>query len=195
MTTMLEEQTTAVTQRWSVDRAASSIDFAVKGFWGLLTVRGRFDRFDGYYEVGPNGMEIELTIQADSLETRNVLRDTHLRSEDFFNVALHPSVRFRSTRVEAAGDGVLRVEGTLQAAGAIVPLELDASVREVGSELEIEAMTTVDQRLFGMSSGLLGMVRSPARLHVTARLRPPASSTEAHVGGAARSSREAPRVG
>jgi polyisoprenoid-binding protein YceI len=171
MTTMLEEQTTAVTQRWSVDRAASSIDFAVKTFWGLLTVRGRFDRFDGYYEVGRDGTEIELTIQADSLETSNALRDTHLRSEDFFNIVLHPSVRFRSTRVEEADDGMLRVAGTLQAAGTTVPVELDATVQEVGADLEIEATTTVDQRQFGMSSGNLGMVRSPATLHVKARLR------------------------
>jgi polyisoprenoid-binding protein YceI len=171
MTTMLTEQTTAATQRWSVDRAASSVDFAVKTFWGLLTVRGRFDRFDGYYEAGPDGNEIELTIEADSLDTSHVLRDTHLRSEDFFNIVLHPHVRFRSTRVEDAGDGLLRVTGTLEAAGITVPVELDATVQEADGDLEIEATTTVDQRQFGMSSGHLGMIRPPATLHVKARLR------------------------
>ena len=65
---------------------------------------------------------------------------------------------------------MLHVQGGLQAAGVVVPLEFDAAVRQVGDELEIEAETTVDPRRFGMSSGHLGMIRPPARLHVTARL-------------------------
>jgi len=40
----------------------------------------------------------------------------------------------------------------------------------VGSGLEIEASTTVDQSQLGMSSGRLGMIRPPATLHVKARL-------------------------
>jgi len=65
---------------------------------------------------------------------------------------------------------MLRVEGTLEAAGVTVPLELDATVRELGEGLEVEARTSVDPRLFGMSSGHAGMIRPPARLHVKARL-------------------------
>ena len=71
----------------------------MKTFWGLLTVRGHFDRFSGSYEVGPDGATIELTIDADSLDTGNANRDKHLRSTDFFRVAEHPQVRFTSTRV------------------------------------------------------------------------------------------------
>ena len=49
------EQTATRTKRWSLDDDGSSVDFAVKTFWGLVTVRGRFGRFDGSYEVGPDG--------------------------------------------------------------------------------------------------------------------------------------------
>ena len=62
MTTTLIEQRAAAPTRWSVDDAESFVEFAVKTFWGLTTVRGRFDRFDGTYEVGPGGTKIELTI-------------------------------------------------------------------------------------------------------------------------------------
>jgi polyisoprenoid-binding protein YceI len=130
----------------------------------------RFDRFGGSYEVGPEGTKIELTIDADSLDTGNATRDKHLRSTDFFGVAEHPQVRFTSTRVRDARDGVLRVEGDLDAAGKAIRLEFDATVEQVDDMLEVEATTTLDQRQLGMSSGLLGMIHRPATLHVKARL-------------------------
>ena len=164
--TAIEQRTT----RWTVEPDETSVEFAVKTFWGLTTVRGRFDRFGGSYEAGPDGTKIELTIDADSLDTGNRTRDEHLRSIDFFDVAACPEVRFTSTRVRDARDGTLHVEGDLKAAGEVVPLEFDATVKQVDDVLEIEATTTIDQRQLGMSSGQLGMIRSPATLHVNARL-------------------------
>jgi polyisoprenoid-binding protein YceI len=170
MTTIMREQRAVAPTRWSVDPDATSVDFAVETFWGLTTVRGRFDRFDGSYEVGPDGTKIELTLDADSLDTGNRTRDKHLRSSDFFRVAEHPEVRFTSTRVRDARDGTLHVEGNLEAAGSVVPLEFDATVQHVDDALEVEGTTIVDQRQLGMSSGPLGMIRPPATLHVKARL-------------------------
>jgi polyisoprenoid-binding protein YceI len=94
-----------------------------------------------------------------------------LRSTDFFDVAAHPQVRFTSTRVRHAGDGLLRIAFRLEAAGKVVPLEFDAAARQVDDAFEVEATTTVDHRQLGMSSGQLGMIRRPATLHVKARLR------------------------
>ena len=56
--------------------------------------------------------------------------------------------------------------GHLEAAGKVVPLEFAATVQQLDDALEIEATTTVDQRQLGMSSGQLGMIRTPATLHV-----------------------------
>ena len=135
-----------------------------------MTVRGRFDRFDGSYEIGPSGTTIELTIDADSLDTGHATRDKHLRSTDFFHVVEHPQVRFTSTRVHHVTDEILHVVGHLEAAGTVVPLEFAATVRQLDDALEVEATTTIDQRQLGMSSGQLGMIRPPATLHVKARL-------------------------
>src|SRR5258705_239527 len=71
---------------------------------------------------------IELTIDADSLETKNGQRDKHLRSADFFGVEQHPQVRFVSDTVTLAGEKLI-VHGQLHAGGANVPLEFDASIR------------------------------------------------------------------
>jgi polyisoprenoid-binding protein YceI len=171
MTTTAPERTTVAPPRWSLDRNGSSVGFTVKTMWGLIPVRGRFDRFAGSYEVGPNGTTIELTIDADSIDTGNAKRDEHLRSPDFFDVGEHAQVRFRSTRVYAVGDEILHVSGNLELAGIVTPLEFAATLQPAGDGLAVEATTTVDQRRFGMSSGLLGMIRRPATLHVEALLK------------------------
>jgi polyisoprenoid-binding protein YceI len=78
---------------------------------------------------------------------------------------------FRSNSIVDAGDGTLHVNGELEAAGKTVPLNFDATVREIADELEIEATTTVDHRLLDMTWSPLGALRAPATLHVKARLK------------------------
>ena len=173
MTITATDQRTAAPTCWTLDPRESSVEFAVKTFWGLATVHGRFDRFDGSYEHGPDGTSIELTIDADSLDTGNATRDKHLRAAGFFHVAKHPQVRFTSTRVHYVRDGILHVVGHLEAAGRSVLLEFPATVRHAGDGIEIEATTTVDQRTLGMSTGTLEMIRRPVTLHVNARLSRP----------------------
>ena len=170
MTTIESEQRAAAQTRWTVDPDGTAVEFAVKTFWGLLTVHGRFDRFDGWYEVGPSGTTIKLTIDAESLDTGHATRDKHVRSSDFFDVVEHSKVRFTSTRVHHVTSEILHVAGHLEAAGMVVPLEFVATVRQFDDTLEVETTTTIDQRRLGMSSGRLGMIRPPATLHVKARL-------------------------
>ena len=165
-----DQATTQATQRWVVDPEESTVEFRVRSFWGLTTVVGHFSRFDGSYTVGPDGRAVELIIDAESLDTRNRRRDEHLRSNDFFDVDAHPHVRFTANDVTDAGNGTLRVRGELEAAGRKVLLSLEAPVRRLDGELEVEATTLVDQRLLGMTFSPLGMLRSPSALRVKARL-------------------------
>jgi polyisoprenoid-binding protein YceI len=167
---MSVSHTEATTQQWAIDRARSIVEFRVKSLWGLTTVVGRFSRFDGSYTVGPTGRAVELTVDAGSLQTGNRRRDEHLRSSDFFDVERHPHVRFTANEVTDAGDGVLRVHGDLEAAGNKVSQSLEAAVRRLDDELEVEAATTVDHRLLGMTWSPLGMLRSPSALRIKARL-------------------------
>ena len=166
------ENRQTTTERWTVDRSQTTIEFEVKHLWGLHTVRGRFGRFDGAYTVGPAGAQIKLTIDAASVDTGNAARDRHLQAHDFFDVEEHPLVQFRSTRLVATGTGRVYLSGTLFAAGTSVPVAFDASVRLVEGDLDVEATTTVDQSRFGMSRSPLWNIRRPAKLHVKARLAP-----------------------
>ena len=162
-------------RRWKLDSARSIVEFRVPTFWGLSTVVGHFDRFDGFYDRDSEDvLAIELAIDADSLDTGNGTRDRHLRAERFFNVHAHPQVRFTSTLINDL-DGTLAVVGHLKAATRTVPVALRATVREAGDDLEIEATTTVDQRELGMTFSPLGMIRTPSTLHVRAWLTPEGS--------------------
>jgi polyisoprenoid-binding protein YceI len=112
---------------------------------------------------------VQLTIDAASLDTKNAKRDKHLRSADFFDVERHAQVRFTSSSATHDGDS-LKVRGQLDAAGKQIRLELDAAVRVVDGELEVEAVTYADHRQLGMTWSPLGFLRAPSKLIVRARL-------------------------
>jgi polyisoprenoid-binding protein YceI len=154
--------------RWRIDPRRSSVEFHAKTFWGLSTVKGRFSGYQGTLDLSRQPA-VELTIEADSLDTRHEKRDTHLRSPDFFAAEKHPYVRFVSESATLDGDK-LTVRGRLHARGSSMPLELDATLRRIGDELEIEAATHADHHGLGMTWNKLAMLRTPSRLMVRGRL-------------------------
>jgi polyisoprenoid-binding protein YceI len=153
---------------WRLDPARSSVAFHVRHFYGLMTVKGEFADYEGTLDLSAVPA-VELTIQAASLDTKQTKRDEHLRSKDFFDVERHPQVRFVADSARVDRD-TLHVRGELHAAGRRVPLELDATVREIDGELEIEAATEADHRELGMTWSPLGILRAPSKLVVRSRL-------------------------
>lgn len=167
--------TQTVATRWRLDPSDSSAEFRVPHFWGLVPIKGRFERLDGWLDLGQNGYcELELTIDAASLNTGNGARDAHLRSSDFFDSDHHPEVRFRSTSARDAGDGRLDIAGELEVAGTRVALELRPDIYRASDHLEVDLTTILDQREFGMTWSPLGIARTPTRIVVHANLRPQA---------------------
>jgi polyisoprenoid-binding protein YceI len=92
--------------RWPIDLNHSAITFAIRHL-GLSKVRGRFRVFDVSLDIGPSATEFEVVANIDlaSIDTSNPDRDAHVRSTDFFNVDQHPTMTFRSTRIEPVDDG------------------------------------------------------------------------------------------
>jgi polyisoprenoid-binding protein YceI len=160
----------AIGGTWQLDPRRSSVEFRAGHFWGLAKVTGRFDDYHGRLDLGASPA-IELTVEAVSLETGNRKRDEHLRSKDFFDAAAHPRVQFLSDSVDVQGDA-LQVRGRLSARGQSIPVELDAQVRAVDGELEIEAATVAPHRDLGMTWSPLGMIRPHSELIVRAHLVP-----------------------
>jgi polyisoprenoid-binding protein YceI len=153
---------------WRIDPKRSSVEFEVPLALGLSQVKGRFADYDGTLDLR-RSPAITLRIDAGSIDTENARRDKHLRSDDFFGVDAHPHVLFLSESVALDGEQ-LTVTGRLGAAGASEPLELVATLRQVGEELEIDATAEIDQRQLGMTHSLMGVIRTPSRLAVRGRL-------------------------
>jgi len=153
---------------WRLDPARSSVEFHVPHFYGLMTVKGHFDRYEGALDLSAHPA-VELVIEPDSLDTKQSKRDAHLRSADFFDVAKHPQVRFEADAATLEGE-TLKVHGVLHAAGKHIPLDVDATVTPDRDELEIEATALADHRQLGMVWSPLGTVRAPSKLIVRGRL-------------------------
>ena len=156
---------------WVLDPAGSKTQFAVKHFWGAITVRGWFEGIAGEATIDAAGaITGQLTFDADSLSTKNKQRDKHLRSADFFHVERHPSVVLAVTQATLTGPGQLAVTGTLTAAGHTRPVSFTAQVQESGeNEFTLQAELTVDRFDFDMTWRPMGIAAKEATGTVVAR--------------------------
>ncbi|MDX9739874.1 MAG: YceI family protein [Gammaproteobacteria bacterium] len=93
---------------------------------GYSMMRGRFNSTEGRIVLDreKNTGSVEITIDAESIDTAHKKRDDHLRSPDFLNTGEYPEITFKSTRVEIDGDEAT-VEGDLTIAGVTRKVTLD----------------------------------------------------------------------
>jgi len=146
---------------WEIDPAHSTVEFAVKHMM-FTTVRGRFKDFKGTVradESNPDRSSVEVEIQAASLDSGAPDRDTHLRSADFLDVENHPTITFRSKRIEGAmakeGDS-FRLIGDLAIRGTSIEVTLDCVYEGQGQDpwggrrAGARATGEIDRRQWGL---------------------------------------------
>ncbi len=141
---------------WHVDPSSGKLGFRVKTFWGLLTVKGTFDTYEGSLNIdGRVNASGELVVSVDSLDTKNAKRDEHLRSPDFFHNELHPTVRFV---VDAFG--AQEITGDLYVGGRVARLHLPLELTPAGEgHLRLKATGVVSREDVGMTWNKVGMIR------------------------------------
>src|ERR1700740_2754940 len=91
-----------LTGNYTIDPSHSRVGFVARHAM-VTKVRGSFNEFEGsgYFDAeNPGNSHLELTIKADSIDTRNADRDAHLRGNDFFEMDTYPEIRFVSTAVD-----------------------------------------------------------------------------------------------
>jgi polyisoprenoid-binding protein YceI len=130
----------AQTQTWYLDPPHSSAQFSVRHL-GISTVRGTFNKVGGVVvdSPDPSKASVNVTIDANSIDTRVEMRDKDLRSDHFFDVAKYPTITFVSKRVEAAGAGKLN--------GPTAPIKDPRGNQHRG----ISATTTLSRADYGMT--------------------------------------------
>lgn len=153
---------------WTLDPTASVIKTATKHMWGLITVHGTFAQASGSATVGADGtVTARLEVDASSIDTKHKKRDKHLRSDDFFNAEIHPSITFITTDVTITGDTTARVTGTLTAGGATQQVTFDAVVITDADRATVTADVVIDHNALGMTWSPLGMAKPATTLSVS----------------------------
>lgn len=146
---------------YKIDGSHSASAFSVKHLM-ITTVRGQFGKTEGTVVIDDADVAkstVDVTIDAASIDTRDEKRDAHLRNPDFFDTAKFPTLTFKSTKVEKAGDG-LKVTGNLTMKGVTKPVVLEVSgptavVKDPwGNEKRgASATTRLNRKDFGVSYG------------------------------------------
>jgi polyisoprenoid-binding protein YceI len=83
---------------WKVDNAHSSITFSVSHFM-ISEVTGNFGKFDITATANEKfeSPSFDVSIDAATINTNQSGRDNHLKSADFFDVAKHANIVFKSS--------------------------------------------------------------------------------------------------
>ena len=113
--------------RWAIDATHTSVEFAVRHLM-ITTVKGRFGSVVGTVtldEADPSQTEVEVTIDAASIDTRVAQRDDHLRSPDFFDVERFPTLTFKSRKAIPVDAERVKLIGDLTIRGVTRPVELE----------------------------------------------------------------------
>jgi polyisoprenoid-binding protein YceI len=114
---------------WQIDFSHSQVNFKVRHMM-ISTVRGSFESFSGtvnYDEANPTNTTVDIAIDITSINTREVKRDDHLRSADFFDAETYPVMTFKSTNVERIDDLHGKLTGDLTIRGVTNSITLDVT--------------------------------------------------------------------
>ena len=145
---------------WEIDPTHSHVSFAIR-VMSVSTTRGRFNALRGRLyidEQNPANSWVDAQVEAASIDTRNFLRDTHLRSAAFFGVKKYSTIRFKSTRVEHVQGQDYKVTGNLTLHGVTRPITFDVHYlgqdSVMGTRTGLRASATIDRRDFGLGQGV-----------------------------------------
>lgn len=151
----------AQSSTWKADSAHSAVEFGVRHM-GLSTVRGHFGKVEGtivYNQTDIAKSSVTATIDVAGIDTGQSPRDSHLKTDAFFDVAKFPIATFTSTSVAKTATG-LSVTGNLTLHGVTKPVTLavDGPVTPVESPMDhklhsgFEATTTISRTAFGIGT-------------------------------------------
>lgn len=112
---------------WKTDPMHSEVKFKVKHLM-ITTVTGYFRKFDCEVitetEDFNSTTSIKFTAEIASIDTNSEPRDTHLKSEDFFNAEKFTQIIFTGSRFEVMGSEAT-LQGELTIRGITKPITLE----------------------------------------------------------------------
>jgi len=167
---------------WQIDPNHSSAQFSVRHL-GVSTVRGAFTKVSGsakYDPADPTKDSVEVSIDANSVDSRVEMRDNDLRSPRFFDVQKYPTITFHSKQTKANGPGKLQITGDLTIHGVTkeVVLDVDGPTAPIknpmgpGLRIGASATTKVNRQDFGITT-MTGMIGDDINITIDTELIQP----------------------
>jgi polyisoprenoid-binding protein YceI len=149
----------------------STIHFAVKA---SIAIAGTFDKWQAsltFKSPDVDTAHLDVEIQAASVDTGSALKDSKLKSGDFFDVENNPLIGFKSTKIVQTGANTFEMDGNFTIRGVTKPekLTLTVSGRGTGSGT-IKGTMAFDRKDYGMNSGI-PFIRVANRVEVTVDLK------------------------
>jgi polyisoprenoid-binding protein YceI len=149
--------TTTIT--WNLDPAHSSAEFKVKHMM-ISHVKGIFSGLKGSLTENlkdPALSRVEVTVDIATINTGDAQRDAHLKSADFFHHEQHPTMTFKSTKVQKRGNDSFSVTGnlTIREISKQVILDVDGPTAPAkdpwgNTRIGISATTKINRKDFGL---------------------------------------------
>jgi polyisoprenoid-binding protein YceI len=149
----------ATTSTWQIDPAHTAAAFSVKHLM-ISTVRGQFKGVTGtvnWDDQDINKSIVDVTIDANTVDTGEPKRDADLKSANFFDVANYPAITFKSTKIEKISAGKMKVTGNLTIHGITKQVVLDVegpsgAIKDPWGKTRValNATTTVNRLDYGV---------------------------------------------
>ncbi len=141
-----------------IDNTHSSIGFAVSHLM-VSTTKGEFTDYSGTIKFDSQNLaesEIQVSIQSNSIDTRQEERDNHLRSADFLDTDNFPIIIFHSTKIEGQGTeyfvtGDLTIRGVTKTIS--IPCKIQGPIQSpFGAQvIGLEGQTMINRKDFGVA--------------------------------------------
>ena len=145
---------------YTIDPAHSSANFSVTHLM-ISKVPGQFHGVNGTVVVDDKDFSkssVNVTIDANTVNTNEPDRDKDLKSANFFDVAKYPTITFKSTKVEKNADGSLKVTGDLTIHGVTKSVVLNATAPKAPikdpwglTRTATSASTQINRKDFGIT--------------------------------------------
>jgi polyisoprenoid-binding protein YceI len=146
---------------YQVDPVHSSVVFRITHL-GVSAFYGRFNKTTGSFTTNDAGTgSVEITIDANSVDSANDKRDGHLRSPDFFSTKQFPTITFKGDLVKGEGNRY-QAKGKLTLRGVTKDLTVDLT--RIGSANAMGGDRTGFEGSFKIKRSDYGMTWRPEAL-------------------------------
>jgi len=144
---------------YAIDPVHSAVTFTARHLVAAK-VRGSFTEFAGAVVIGDSAesSSVNATVEADSITTHNEMRDGHLKSPDFFDLANHPTWTFTSTSIKSKSGDDFELLGDLSINGVTKPVTFNLEYLGTGPSMQegvtvagFEASAEIDRRDFNVN--------------------------------------------